>query len=139
MATKIPPRTPGHWPPSPYESITDRYPEQYLRESVETSLRNLQTDCLDLLQLHTWTRAWNRNPAAIEVLRELRKEGKLRGIGISTPEQDQHSLVDLMRGGWLDSVQVIYNIFDQSPEDELFAAVGAEKVGVIVRVDGNSP
>jgi aryl-alcohol dehydrogenase-like predicted oxidoreductase len=87
-----------------------------------------------LLQLHTWTRAWNRNPAALEVLRALRQEGKLRGIGISTPEQDQNSLVDLMRAGWLDGVQVIYNIFEQEPAAEFLPAALEHQVGVIVRV-----
>ncbi len=134
VATKIPPKSPGRWPPSPYEQIEERFPEKYLRESVETSLRNLQTDCVDLLQLHTWTRAWNRNPTALEVLRALRREGKLRGIGISTPEHDQNSLVDLMRHGWLDAVQVIYNIFEQEPQAELFPAALEHNVGVIVRV-----
>ena len=134
MATKIPPKSPGRWPPSPYERIEERFPEKYLRESVETSLHNLQTDCIDLLQLHIWTRAWNRNPTALEVLRALRQEGKLRGIGISTPEHDQNSLVDLMRHGWLDAAQVIYNIFEQEPQAELFPAALEHNVGVIVRV-----
>jgi aryl-alcohol dehydrogenase-like predicted oxidoreductase len=133
IATKIPPQS-GAWPPTSYDKIEERYPETYLREQVETSLRNLQTDCLDLLQLHTWTRAWNRNPAALEILRRLQKEGKLRGIGISTPEQDQNSLVDLMRGGWLDAVQVIYNIFEQEPAAEFLPVALEHKVGVIVRV-----
>jgi aryl-alcohol dehydrogenase-like predicted oxidoreductase len=134
VATKIPPKSPGDWPPTPYDDIEARFPENYLRERIEISLRNLQTDCIDLLQLHTWTRAWNRRPAALAVLRELRREGKLRGIGISTPEQDQNSLVELMRQGWLDSVQVIYNIFEQEPQAELLPAALEHNVGVIVRV-----
>ena len=133
VATKIPPQ-PGNWPPSPYDKIADRFPETYLREQIEISLRHLQTDCLDLLQLHTWTRAWNRNPSALEILRVLQKEGKLRGIGISTPEQDQNSLVELMRGGWLDAVQVIYNIFEQEPAAEFLPVAIEHRVGVIVRV-----
>ena len=82
VATKIPPR-PGNWPPSAYDQIEDRYPETYIREQVETGLRNLQTDCLDLLQLHTWTRAWNKNPEPLGVLKNLQAEGKIRFIGIS--------------------------------------------------------
>lgn len=133
VATKIPP-APGHWPPSPYDPAGNRYPAAYIRERVEASLNNLRTDCLDLLQLHTWTRAWNRAPEPLEVLRTLQQEGKLRGIGISTPEQDQNSLVELMRGGWLDSAQVIYNIFEQEPAAEFLPAAQAHDVGVIVRV-----
>jgi len=133
VATKIPPK-PGHWPPSPYDKIEERYSEAYLRERIEASLRALQTDCLDLLQLHSWTRAWNRNTTALEVLRSLKQEGKLRGIGISTPEQDQNSLVDLMRSGWLDAVQVIYNIFEQEPAAEFLPVAQEHNIGVIVRV-----
>ena len=134
VATKIPPKSPGAWPPDPYGSIEERYPEKYLRESVELSLQQLQTDCIDLIQLHTWTRAWNKNPAALETLRKLKQEGKLRAIGISTPEHDQNSLIDLMRGGWLDAVQVIYNIFDQEAQAEFFPVALEHRVGVIVRV-----
>ena len=133
VATKIPP-APGAWPPSPYDRIEERYPAEYLRKQLEISLRNLGVDCIDLLQLHTWTRAWNRNPLALDTLRQFQREGKIRGIGISTPEQDQNSLVELMRNGWLDSVQVIYNIFEQEPQAEFLPAAAAHKVGVIVRV-----
>jgi aryl-alcohol dehydrogenase-like predicted oxidoreductase len=133
VATKIPPK-PGSWPPTPYDKIEERFSEAYLRERIEVSLKNLQTDCLDLLQLHTWTRAWNRNPTALQVLRAFQKEGKIRGIGISTPEQDQNSLVDLMRQGWLDAVQVIYNIFEQEPAAEFLPVAQEHGVGVIVRV-----
>ncbi len=134
VATKIPPASPGHWPPAWHEKAEARYPEKYLRERVETSLRDLQMDCIDLLQLHTWTRAWNREPAPLEILRKLRDEGKIRGIGISSPEPDQNALVDLMRGGWLDAVQIIYNIFEQGPAAEILPAALEHKVGVIVRV-----
>ena len=101
---------------------------------LEESLRRLQTDCIDVLQLHTWTRAWNRNPKPLETLRQFQKEGKIRAIGISTPEHDQNALVDLMRAGWLDSIQVIYNIFDQEAQAELLPVAQEHGVGVIVRV-----
>ncbi len=133
VATKTPP-LPGNWPPSPYDDMDERYPEKYLRENVEERLRNLQTDCLDVLQLHTWTRAWNRNPRPFEVLRKLQAEGKIRAIGVSTPEQDQNSVIDLMRGGWIDTVQVIYNIFEQEPAAELLPVAQEMNVGIIVRV-----
>jgi aryl-alcohol dehydrogenase-like predicted oxidoreductase len=133
MATKTPPQA-GPWPPSPYCRAAERYPEAYLRANVEERLRNLGTDCLDVLQLHTWTRAWNRDPAPLEVLRRLREEGKLRLIGISTPEQDQNCVVDLMRRGYLDVVQVIYNLFEQEPAAELLPAAVETGTGVIVRV-----
>jgi len=133
VATKIPPQ-PGLWPPSPYDRIEDRYSAAHLRERLERSLRDLNTDCIDLVQLHTWTRAWNKNPLALETLRKFREEGKLRAIGVSTPEHDQNSVIDLMREHWVDTVQVVYNIFEQEPQAELFPAAAQSQIGVIVRV-----
>src|ERR1019366_8078570 len=91
VATKTPPG-PGPWPPSPYCVASERYPERYLRENVEQRLRNLGTDRIDILQLHTRTRAWNANPEPFEALRKLKKEGKIRFVGVSTPEHDQNSV-----------------------------------------------
>jgi aryl-alcohol dehydrogenase-like predicted oxidoreductase len=133
VATKTPP-TDGPWPPSPYCSASERYSEKHLRANVEERLRNLGTDRLDILQLHTWTRAWNKGPGPFEVLRALKKEGKVRFVGVSTPEHDQNSVIDLMRGGWVDVVQVIYNIFEQEPAAELLPVAEETGAGIIVRV-----
>ena len=133
IATKTP-ISGGTWPPSPYDSFDLSFPEAFLRANVEQRLRNLGVDCLDLLQLHTWTRAWNRNPKPFEILRKLQKEGKIRFIGVSTPEHDQNSVVDLIRDGWVDTVQVIYNLFDQEPAAEILPAAQEHGVGIIVRV-----
>ncbi|MFQ3586882.1 MAG: aldo/keto reductase [Fimbriimonadaceae bacterium] len=134
VATKTPPTGPGPWPPSPYCRADERYPAAYLRENVEERLRNLGTDFIDLLQLHTWTRAWNRDPQPLLVLQRLKEEGKIRAIGLSTPEHDQNSPIDLMRAGLLDSVQVIFNVFEQEPAAELLPAAQATGTGVVVRV-----
>lgn len=133
VATKTPPSA-GIWPPSPYCAAEDRYPESYLRENIATRLAHLGTAKLDLLQLHTWTRAWNRNPTPFKILRKLQSEGLIGLVGVSTPEQDQNSVIDLMRGGWIDSVQVIYNLFEQEPAAELLDVARECGVGVIVRV-----
>jgi aryl-alcohol dehydrogenase-like predicted oxidoreductase len=133
VATKTPPEG-GTWPPTPYDAWDVAYSDAYLRKNVEDRLRFLQTDCLDLLQLHTWTRAWNRDPQPFAILRKLQKEGKVRRIGVSTPEQDQNCVVDLMRGGWVDSVQVIYNIFEQEPAAEILPVAKETGTAVIVRV-----
>lgn len=133
VATKTPP-TVGLWPPSPYCLADERYPEAYLRENIAERLRNLGTDRLDLLQLHTWTRAWNRNPTPFKVLRALQREGKVGLIGVSTPEHDQNCVIDLMRSGWVDAVQVIYNLFEQEPAAELLDVAKECGVGIIVRV-----
>ena len=133
VATKTPPDA-GPWPPSPYCRWQDRYPAAYLRENIEQRLRNLETDCIDLLQLHTWTRAWNDDPQPLLVLRQLRDEGKIRLIGISTPEQDQNCVIQLMRDGLVDVVQVIFNLFHQEPAAQLLPAAAETGTGVIVRV-----
>lgn len=133
VATKTPPAA-GIWPPSPYCRAEDRYSETYLRENLATRCANLGVEKLDLLQLHTWTRAWNRNPTPFKILRALQREGRIGLIGVSTPEQDQNSVIDLMRGGWIDSVQVIYNLFEQEPAAELLDVAKECGVGVIVRV-----
>ncbi len=133
VATKAPP-TVGHWPPSPYCKSEERYPEKYLRESVEERLRFLGVDCLDILQLHTWTRAWNSNPVPFEILADLKKEGKIRFIGVSTPEHDQDSVIDLIKKGYVDVVQLIYNIFEQEPASELLPMAKEYGAGTIIRV-----
>ena len=133
VATKTPP-LPGPWPPTPYCKADERFPEKYIRESVEQRLRNLGTEAIDILQLHTWTRAWNRDPSPLAVLAKLKKEGKVLNYGISTPEQDQNSVVDMMRSGLIDTVQVIYNIFEQEPAAELLPVAAESDVGIIVRV-----
>ena len=133
VATKTPPAD-GPWPPSPYCQWEDRYSESYLRENIEERLRCLDTEAIDLLQLHTWTRAWNRDPQPFLILKKLKEEGKIRNVGISTPEQDQNSVIDLMKAGLVDSVQVIYNIFEQEPAAELLPVAQECNVGIIVRV-----
>lgn len=133
VATKTPPSE-GAWPPSPYCVADERYPESYLRASVAERLTNLGTEKVDLLQLHTWTRAWNRNPTPFRNLRKMQDEGLIGLIGVSTPEHDQNSVIDLMRDGWVDSVQIIYNLFEQEPAAELLEVARNCGVGVIVRV-----
>ena len=114
--------------------MDQRYGAAYLRQRLERSLRDLGTDCIDLVQLHTWSRAWNKDPEPFRVLRELQREGKLRGVGVSTPETDQNSVVDLMKGGWVDSVQLIYNVFNQEAQAELFSVARESDTAIIVRV-----
>ena len=133
ICTKTPP-APGKWPPSPYCKIEERYSEKYLRENVEERLSNLQVDSLDVLLLHTWTRAWNDKPVALKTLQKMKSEGLIKQIGISTPEHDQNCVVQLMRDGMVDVLQVIYNIFEQEPAAQLFPVAQETGTGIIVRV-----
>jgi aryl-alcohol dehydrogenase-like predicted oxidoreductase len=133
VCTKTPP-APGKWPPSPYCLIEERYPEKYLRENVNERLDNLQVRKLDILLLHTWTRAWNDRPVALEILQNMKAEGLIGHIGISTPEHDQNCVIQLMREGLIDVVQVIYNIFEQEPAAQLLPVAKETGTGIIVRV-----
>jgi len=133
VVTKTPPE-PGAWPPAPHDDINDRYSPEYLRSNVDERLRNLKTDCIDVLLLHSWTRAWNRNPTAFETLAELKQAGKIHAVGVSTPEHDQNSVIDLMKSGVIDAVEVIYNIFEQEPAAELLPVAQETGTAIIVRV-----
>ncbi|MFC2089805.1 aldo/keto reductase [Bacteroidota bacterium] len=133
ICTKTPP-APGKWPPSPYCDIKERYSEKYLRDNIEERLKNLQVESLDILLLHTWTRAWNARPLALEILQRIKEEGLIKNVGLSTPEHDQNCVIELMRNGLLDAVQVIYNIFEQEPAAQLLPVAKEENVGIIVRV-----
>jgi aryl-alcohol dehydrogenase-like predicted oxidoreductase len=133
VCTKTPPAE-GKWPPSPYCRIEERYSEKYLRENVEDRLSNLQVESLDVLLLHTWTRAWNDRPIALEILQKMKSEGLIKQIGISTPEHDQNCVIQLMRDGMVDVLQVIYNIFEQEPAAQLFPVALETGTGIIVRV-----
>ncbi len=133
VCTKTPP-APGKWPPSPYCKMELRYSEKYLRENVEERLSNLQVDSLDVLLLHTWTRAWNDNPMPLKILQKMKTEGLIKQIGISTPEHDQNCVIQLMRDGMVDVLQVIYNIFEQEPAAQLFPVAKETGTGIIVRV-----
>ena len=133
IATKTPP-SPGPWPPGPYCRWQDRYSAAYLRSNLHDRLTNLKTDRIDLLLLHTWTRAWNDDPQPLLVLRQLRDEGKIGLIGVSTPEQDQSCVIQLMRDGLVDVVQVIFNLFDQEAAAQILPVAAETGTGVIVRV-----
>jgi len=134
VATKVPPITKPDWLPTPYQSWEEKFPEEHIRTEVDKSLRDLDVDCIDLVQIHTWSRAWNRDPVPCEILRDCQKQGKVRAVGVSTPEIDQNAVVDLMRAGYVDCVQAIYNIFDQDAQAEIFPTALENNVAVIVRV-----
>jgi aryl-alcohol dehydrogenase-like predicted oxidoreductase len=133
VVTKTPPLA-GTWPPLPHEQVEDRYPEAYLRENLEERLRNLQTDCIDVLLLHVWSRAWNRDPRPLEVLEKFKKEGKIRAFGISTPDHDQDQLNTLLDKEQLDVVQLVYNLFEQQPAAEALPLAKANGVAVMGRL-----
>jgi len=132
-ATKVPPKN-RQWPARREYSLDDCYPPEYIEEYVEKSLANLGLKTLDLIQLHTWEDKWLDDKRLLPVIEKLRSREKVRAFGLSLNRWEPWNGVRAVRSGVADVVQVIYNIFDQSPEDELFPACREKDVAVIARV-----
>jgi aryl-alcohol dehydrogenase-like predicted oxidoreductase len=133
VATKVPPKN-GIWPAEEDANLDDVFPPGYVRECAEESLRNLGMETVDLLQLHVWNDDWADSDELREEVERLRTDGKIRHFGISINDHQPSNGLRLVRSGAVDTVQVIYNVFDQSPEDELLPACREHDVGVIARV-----
>ncbi len=133
IVTKTPPVA-GNWPPMPHERVEDRYPESHLRANLEERLRELRTDCIDVLLLHVWSRAWNRDPAPLAVLERFKQEGKIRAFGISTPDHDQDQLNTLLAAGRIDVIQLVYNLFEQQPAAEALPLAAESGTAVMGRL-----
>jgi len=113
---------------------SELYPKEYLREQVEGSLTRLGVDCIDLYQLHCWAPDGLRNQEWLEVLREFQQQGKIDKIGVSIRDYRPEDGIELARSGLVDSMQVIYNIFEQEPDKGLFQAAASSGTAIIARV-----
>jgi aryl-alcohol dehydrogenase-like predicted oxidoreductase len=133
VATKVPPKN-LIWPAPDGISVEEAFPGDYIRTCAERSLSNLGLERIDLLQLHVWSDEWTDQGDWRATAEALRAEGKIGFFGVSVNDHEPHNAVRVVESGAVDSVQVIYNIFDQSPEDELFPACREHGVGVIARV-----
>ncbi len=132
VATKISPKN-RIWTP-PTGTLQDSFPKEYIIDCTEASLRRLGVDCIDVQQLHTWTDRWVDDDEWKEAAHILKEQGKIRAFGVSVDHHQPDSCLQALRTGELDSVQVIYNIFDQSPEERLFPLAQELNVAIIVRV-----
>jgi len=132
-ATKVPPKN-RRWPSRPGVPLAEVFPGDYVREYVDVSRANLGVDSIDLLQLHVWEDDWLAAGEIQRTVEELKREGSIKAFGISLNRWEPWNGVKAVRSGFVDSVQVIYNIFDQAPEDELFPACQENGVAVIARV-----
>lgn len=132
-ATKIPPKN-FKWPSKREYTLDDCFPPDHIQAYVEKSLENAGLDFFDLMQLHTWEDRWLTDDRWYHKLEDLKGQGIIHGIGISMNRWEPWNGVKAVKSGLVDSVQVIYNIFDQAPEDELFPACKAYNVAVIARV-----
>jgi aryl-alcohol dehydrogenase-like predicted oxidoreductase len=133
VATKVPPKN-GKWPAKPEYDIADVFPPEYVVEATDTSLRNLGVDRIDLQQLHVWTDEWAERDEWMRAIEDVKRSGKVRAFGISVNRWDPTNVVEALRTGLVDSVQVVHNIFDQHPEAELFPLCHEMGIAIIARV-----
>lgn len=132
-ATKIPPKN-WQWPSKPEYKLEDCFPYQHIIEYTEKSLKNLQVDCIDLQQFHVWEDSWANQDEWKNAIEKLKKDGKVLHFGVSVNRWEPNNCLKTLETGMIDSVQVIYNIFDQAPEDQLFPLCKKLDVAIIARV-----
>lgn len=132
-ATKIPPKN-STWPSRPEFTLDDTFPPDYIEQRVDESLEHAGLSSFDLIQFHVWEDAWVEDDRWNKKIDELRSQGLFSAVGISINRWEPWNGVKAVRSGLIDSVQVVYNIFDQNPEDELFPACAEMDVAVIARV-----
>ena len=133
VASKIPPKN-RVWPSRRGFKLDDVFPADYIRSSTEVSLKNLGLPALDLMQFHVWEDEWAADDRWQKAVGALKRDNLVRGIGISVNRWEPTNVLRALRTGLIDAVQVIYNIFDQNPEDDLFPACRELGVAVIARV-----
>jgi aryl-alcohol dehydrogenase-like predicted oxidoreductase len=133
VATKVPPKN-FRWPSRRGFTLDECFPPDHIREYAEKSLQNLGLSQIDLLQFHVWEDAWARDERWQRAILELKRQGMIRGVGVSVNRWEPVNVIETLRTGLIDAVQVIYNIFDHSPEDELFPVCRELNVAVIARV-----
>ena len=133
VATKIPPKN-REWPPRPGDVLDDVFPADHVREYTERSLENLGVDAIDLMQFHVWEDRWAHEASWQKVVSELTDEGLVRAWGISVNRWEPANCLAALDTGLIGSIQVIYNVFDQAPEDELFPRAQEQGVAIIARV-----
>jgi aryl-alcohol dehydrogenase-like predicted oxidoreductase len=132
-ATKIPPKN-RRWPARVEYPLDDTFPRGYMFEMTEKSLENLGVNTIDLMQFHVWNDAWAEDERWQRAVDDLKAQGMIRAVGISINRWEPENGIAALRTGALDAVQVIYNIFDQNPEDDLFPVCERMDIGVIARV-----
>jgi aryl-alcohol dehydrogenase-like predicted oxidoreductase len=132
-ATKIPPKN-FKWPSRREYTLDDCFPPDHIQRFVDSSLENAGINSYDIMQFHTWEDLWLQDDRWVKKMMDLKSQGLIHGIGISMNRWEPWNGVEAVKSGIIDTVQVIYNIFDQNPKDELFPACREHNVGVIARV-----
>jgi len=133
VATKIPPKN-RRWPSTRTFTLDDCYPPDYIEEYIEKSLKNLGVGTIDLMQLHTWEDRWLNDERLPRSIENMKKSGKVRAFGLSVNRWEPWNGIRAVLEGHAEAVQVIYNVFDQNPEDALFPICRMKDAAVIARV-----
>lgn len=132
-ATKIPPKN-RQWPSKPEFTLDEVFPADYIIEYTEKSLKNLGAETIDLQQFHVWEDNWAERDEWKEAITKLTKQGKVQAWGVSVNRWEPDNSLETLKTDLIDAVQVIYNIFDQAPEDNLFPLCREKNIAVIARV-----
>lgn len=132
-ASKIPPKN-FQWPARPEYTFEESYPASHILEYTDKTLKNLNLEQLDLMQFHTWDDGWSDREEWQRAVEDLKSSGKIAAMGISVNRWEPENGIKALKTGLLDSVQVIYNIFDQAPVDVLFPLCEKMDIAVIARV-----
>ena len=132
-STKIPPKS-IRYPMEPFYKLNEEFPPDHINEYVHKSMKNMGLEKLDLVLLHGWDDTWANDEAWQKTVEKLKKDGSIQAFGISIDRWEPENAIKAIRTGLIDVVQVIYNIFDQEPEDKLFPACHKYDVGVMARV-----
>ena len=132
-ASKIPPAN-DRWPALPKYKYREVFSAEHVFKYADRIRQKLQVDSIDVLQFHVWSDTWSEEPEFRATVEKLKKDGWIKFFGLSINRWEPENSLKALRTGLVDVVQVIYNIFDQAPEDELFPACKELKVGVIARV-----
>ena len=132
-ATKVPPKN-LKWPGRAETPVADVFPFSYIVEMTEKSLTNLGVETVDLQQLHVWSDAWEEDDGWRRAAEELKRRNLINAFGISVNRWEPSNVIKALRTGLVDAVQVVYNVFDQNPEDDLFPVCRELDVAVIARV-----
>ncbi|MFA5910966.1 MAG: aldo/keto reductase [Vicinamibacterales bacterium] len=132
-ATKVPPKD-RVWPGKGTTPVSQVFPYEHIIDYTDRSLQNLGTDAIDLQQLHVWDDSWAEDDGWKRAVEDLKRAGKIRAFGISVNRWEPDNVLHALDTTLVDAVQVVYNIFDQAPEDLLFDVCAREGIGVIARV-----
>jgi aryl-alcohol dehydrogenase-like predicted oxidoreductase len=133
IASKVPPRN-FQWPARAGTRLSEVFPRAYVLESLDSTLRNLGRERVDIYQFHVWLDEWASHDEWLRTVEDMKTSGKARLVGISINDHEPANSLKGLATGQIDTVQVIYNLFDQSPEDRLLPYCREHGIGVIVRV-----